>query len=451
MFKRLILYIGLMVAIILYYCAPRTYSLSFCYICFAVFILAFILLYKEKCSCNLIKFEFIFSITFFFTNYVYPLFCYSITPYFSLFHLDFPEEYISRACALVTVGYVAFCVGVFRYQAPDVYISVNNLTNRFKIPSLYVPITITLTLLLIFSLFGILMSGIYDGNWGEGKIYKVLADIFIYYIVFAKFTSGVPIRKLLYNNKLFFIIVGGYILEITLIGNRGLLLRISILILFLYTNFYKKINKGVILLSLIGGMVLLYYVGTVRGGGEFDSFKSLDMPIMLQIGKDLIINNRSLYVLMDYYHEFGPTYGRTWLMNILSIIPFGQSAYLSISGDSLSDINSASLVTDLHFSGTTDDVIGLGTNLIGDIYVCFGLFGVMLFMYILGRGLSYAYYQGIKGNSIYIFIYAMLFMDCIILTRSAFFTSIRPIIWGLFLYFLAKSSIKVDNKTSINI
>ena len=445
MFKRLILYIELVATVILYYCAPQVYSLTYCHTCFILFLLAFIILYKERCNQNLIRFEFIFSITFFFTNYVYPIFYYPINPYFSLFHLDFPEEYISSACALTTIGYVAFCIGVLKYRAPEIFVNLNSLTNRFKVPLAYIPITIALTLLLMVSLFDILKSGIYDGNWGEGSIYKVLADIFICYIIFAKFTSGIPLKNLILNNKIFFFIVICYILEITTIGNRGLILRISILTLFLYTIFYHRINKGVVISLFIGGLMLLYYVGTVRGGGEFEGFGNLDnkeIPVIIQVGKDLTINNRSLYVLMKYYQEFGPTYGRTWLMNILSVIPFSQSAYLSISGASLGDINSASLVTDLHFSGATDDdIIGLGTNLIGDIYVCFGLLGVIIFMYILGRGLSFTYAKGAKGNLVYLFIYAIMFMDCIILTRSTYLTSIRPITWGLVLYILSKISV----------
>ena len=444
MSTRLILCIELIAALVLYYCAPQTYSLSYCYVCLALFLFAFLVIYKEKCRYNLICFEFIFSITFFFTNYTYPIFYYPINPYFSLFHLDFPEEYVSSACALATIGYIAFCIGSLKYRFTDISVNSNSLTHRFKIPSLYVPITIVLTVLLMIPLFDILMSGVYDIDWGEGSIYKVVADVFIYYIIFAKFTSGIPIKRLILNNKLFFFIVICYILEITIIGNRGMILRITILTLFLYTTFYKKINKGVVISLFVGGLMLLYYIGIVRGGGEFEGFDNFDnkeIPVILQAGKDLTINNRSLYVLMDYYHKYGPTYGRTWLMNILSIIPYGQSTYLSISGASLSDVNSAYLVTDLHFSGVMeDDIIGLGTNLIGDIYVCFGLLGVIIFMYILGRGLSFAYTKGIKGNLVCLFIYAMMFMDCIILTRSTYLTSTRPITWGLALYVLAKIS-----------
>ena len=165
------------------------------------------------------------------------------------------------------------------------------------------------------------------------------------------------------------------------------------------------------------------------------------MPPILQMGQDLIINNRSLYVLMEYHDKYGINFGQTWLMNILSIIPFAQSIFLKLTGLKELDINSAALVTDLYFRENNEDVIGLGTNLIGDIYICFGLFGVVFFMYLLGAFLSKVYMKGQKGDALYWFIYAMMFMDSIILTRSTYLTSMRPIMWGLALYYFAKKRI----------
>ncbi len=47
-----------------------------------------------------------------------------------------------------------------------------------------------------------------------------------------------------------------------------------------------------------------------------------------------------------------------------------------------------------------------------------------------------------KGDKVYLFVYVIMFMDSILLTRSTFFVSIHPITWGLALYFLAKGPVK---------
>lgn len=438
--NRILLFFVLILSVFLYFTASDIYSLTYCYLCFSFFILAFIILYKEKCRSNLICFEFIFTIAFFFTNYVYPLFYYPVTPYFSLFLLDFPEEFINKGCALATIGYISFSLGSLSIATPKHLVSFDKAWHKFRIPAYYEPIAILLTLLLIISLFPILLSGVYDGNWGEGSIYKVLADIFIFYLIFAKLTQGRQIKDIVSKNKLLILIIICYLIEITMIGNRGLFIRISFLVLLLYTRLYKKLNSGILFLFIFAGMFLMYYVGTVRGGGTYEGIDN-GMPVILEVGKDLTINNRSLYVLMDYYEQNGPNFGKTWLMNILSIVPFAQSFFINLTGTSLREINSASLVTDLYYKGSSTDMIGLGTNLIGDVFICFGLFGVIVFLYLLGKALAYVYNMGIKGDMLCFFVYAMMFMDCIILTRSTLFTSIRPILWGLALYYISKISV----------
>lgn len=439
--KRFLLLLGLLWAIYLYMVAPEPYSLYSCYSCFFLFIVAFVILFKERCRYNLICFEFVFSLVFFFTNYAYPLFCYPIIPHFSLFTLEFPEEYINSGCALATIGYIAFCLGCLKYKVLDQIMDIGTFTRKFRVHSWYKPVTNVLSLLLIFSLIPILLSGVYDGNWGEGAIYKVLADVFIFYIIFVELIKSNSLKHFFSKNTVFILLVLCYIVEITMIGNRGFMLRIALLSVLLYTNFYRKIKPIYLVSCMIGGMFLLFFVGKVRGGGEFSGFVDNDMPPILQMGQDLIINNRSLYVLMEYRDKFGVNFGQTWLMNILSIIPFAQSIFLKITGLKELDISSAALVTDLYFRENNEDVFGLGTNLIGDIYICGGLLGVVFFMYLLGSFLSKVYMKGQKGDMLYWFIYAMMFMDSIILTRSTYLTSVRPIMWGLALYYFAKKRI----------
>lgn len=435
---RLFLLFELFISIILFLFPPATFSLAYCYICFALFTGAFVILYNQKCSNNIVCFEFIFSIAYFFTNYVYPLFYYPINPYFSLFLLDFPEQYINDGCALCTAGYIIFCLGSLSKRTERSTVDKYKVNHRFKSARLYVPLVIVLLLLLIVSLFSILISGEYNGTWGEGTFYKVLADVFIFYLIFEKMSNSRSLRDVFSTAPILMILILIYIVEITIIGNRGLLLRVAFLSVFLYICFYKQIRKSIVFVSIVIGMFVMSYVGSMRGGGTFDGFNNDDVPVIIQMGQDLTINNRSLYVLMEQYEHNGPNFGKTWLMNLLSIIPFAQSTFLKSTGMDLSEINSASLVTDLHFRGIKDDVIGLGTNLVGDIYLTSGLFGVLFFMFLLGRIVAITYNRGMRGDMRYLFIYALIFMDCIILTRSTYLTSIRPITWGMVLYLLPR-------------
>lgn len=125
------------------------------------------------------------------------------------------------------------------------------------------------------------------------------------------------------------------------------------------------------------------------------------------------------------------------LSNILSVFPFLQSIYLSLTGSTVSDISSGNLVTDLFFSENPNmKSFGLGTNLIGDIYVSFGVIGVAVLMFSLGFLLKKLYRLSCEGNHNSLLIYALLFMDVIYLPRSSFFTSLRSVTWVLFISYI---------------
>jgi oligosaccharide repeat unit polymerase len=141
---------------------------------------------------------------------------------------------------------------------------------------------------------------------------------------------------------------------------------------------------------------------------------------------------------MEQVDRNGVTYGANMMMNVLSAIPFAQSIFLYLTGLPLSAISSAHLVTDLHFgSNKNPDYFGLGTNVIGDVYLAFGLFGVILLFWSLGYVLRKLYYNIYNGNTLAILVYTYFFMSAIFYTRSGYLTPTRDIVWGLGVYWLS--------------
>ena len=66
------------------------------------------------------------------------------------------------------------------------------------------------------------------------------------------------------------------------------------------------------------------------------------------------------------------------------------------------------LITRAFFEENPDmERIGLGTNMVGDIYIAFGLIGVIVLMYYLGVFISYSYRRAQNGNSKYLLIYTI--------------------------------------------
>jgi len=401
-----------------------------------IFFAAFLFLFKERIRNNLISFEFIFSFSFLYTNYLYPVFLYNINANFSLFGLEFPENYINKGIALTTMGYVFLTLGLLKYPYVAEFTS-SNIRNKFKERAFYKPVAILLLILLILSLIPVYLSGVYDGSYGEGAFYKVVADVFIYYLLFETFSNSKNLKCLIKKNRLFFFLILSYVLLMTLIGNRGMFLRLGVLTLLCFDLFIIKIKVKYFVVLLILGMSLMTFVGQERGGGSGRSEANSEIPTVLMLGKDLIINNRSLYVLMDYGDRKGFTYGRTSGLDFLAVIPFGQSMFMKLTGLTEDELNSACLVTELFYQGNDENRIGLGTNLIGDIYLSFGFWGVVILMYYLGVLLSKLSYKGKKGDILCLFIYAIFTMTAIIYVRSSFFSLLRPVIWSIVLYFIA--------------
>lgn len=298
-------------------------------------------------------------------------------------------------------------------------------------------ITEFLLLIMIVSLIPVALSGVYDMNWGAGGEIRGLLESLIYYTIFQKFylNRGGTIKTLLRDNKNYFLMVLLYILLSTIIGNRGNIIRIGLLCFVFYNLYIKKVSNAFILIFLSLGMFLMYTVGAIRDSGSYQNARESSVSFW-DFGRDLTINNRSEYVLMDIADRKGYTYGENFLGSLLSPIPFAQSTYLNVMGKSVENISSGNLVTYDFFSKGDKDLIGLGTNIVGDVYLAFGLIGVIVLFYLLGTTISKISLRANMGSPIMQFVYAILLMNTVIWIRSDFFKPFQMVVWGVALYYI---------------
>lgn len=422
------------IAILLYINSPEGYSDNYTIYCLLTFLFSSIIVLIKNCKDNIVKFEFFFLIAIFFTNYVYTVVYYQVNPYFSLFNLSFDESYISKGLGLSTVGLCFFNLGVYDGKC-CAFTKQYNISSQLLFPKY---LMIILSVVFIPYLFTLSLLGEYTTEF-ESSLINVVLVYLVYYTIYVFFANRLSCNSLyeIVSSSLvnpFFWIISLYMVLFLIIGSRTIPLRIVFLSLILYNCYIVKITKFKVLSICLLGAFFMTFVGLVRDGGNFtgDSVSSI-----WDLGKDLVINNRSLYVLMEYADVHGYNYGETMLSNILSVFPFLQSIYLSLTGSTVSDISSGNLVTDLFFSENPNmKSFGLGTNLIGDIYVSFGVIGVAVLMFSLGFLLKKLYRLSCEGNHNSLLIYALLFMDVIYLPRSSFFTSLRSVTWVLFISYI---------------
>ena len=429
--KRLILIICLVLSVVAYFEAPIGFSERFTVSLSIIFGISSLVMLRNNCKHTIIKFEFFFVLAFFFTNVIYTLVYYQVNPYFGLFNLPFNEDYISRGFALSVLGICAFNLGVFENKS--YFIKKQNTCNEhFGSPKVA---TILLMLLFLPYMFTLIQRHMYTTEFESNLVNVVLVYLVyfsLFYIIYYNRQAnniGRLIKNNVNNTLVYFIIV--YFLVFIIIGSRTIPLRIILFSLFIYSVYIQPIKTYKVAFIILIGAVFMAFLGVSRSGGTF----SLDAASSIfDIGKELTINNRSLYVLMEYADEKGVTYGESMLMGVLSIIPFAQKIYLLLTGNPLSSISSGVLVTDLYYETSNDDRVGLGTNIIGDIYLAYGMLGVLFLMFIFGKFVSYIYRKASKGINLYIFLYGSIFMDAIYYPRSTILTSARAFVW-LFIIF----------------
>ena len=187
-------------SLVLFLKAPDEYSITFCIASSLPFFYSAYVLFKERCKYNLVSFESTFTVVFFYVNYSYPLFLYPIMPYFSLFNLPFPENYINSGICLSTIGYCCYVVGSLKYPVLP-FVNKPNIMPCYK---LIRQINIGLLLLLVVQLLPVLRSGVYDGNWGDGALTKTVVDSMAFFVVFSALTKADSIKSFVKGNKLLF-------------------------------------------------------------------------------------------------------------------------------------------------------------------------------------------------------------------------------------------------------
>lgn len=146
----------------------------------------------------------------------------------------------------------------------------------------------------------------------------------------------------------------------------------------------------------------------------------------LDLFLDLIINNRNLYTLISYAEKNGNTYFLTHL-GLLSFIPFAQSFIINLFDLNLYNTTSAAFNTYLTF-GTSSGVMGLGSNMVSDIYMSFDLIGVIVVFYLFGKYMQYCKVN--SKNNIYCMIsYCILVSYSIFICRGGMFEFVNLVIW----------------------
>ena len=432
---------------LLVYAAPNTYDYGFCVLILVLFLLNVIYYFvsNQTVSGNVANFDFFFIFSYGMTNFIYPVFYKPNNPNYTVFELPFNDNIISKSTAIAYLGFTFFVLGISNYRKLKIKRAKTNNKPSFKINSLFIK---SIFLVAILSFIGYVATGglsviqkVYSsgdgGNLTEVGVYSYFNNVFVICANLLAIFVFLIKDKLTKVVTFIFIMVCGLMMLTT--GSRTLILGLGLILIVSYGTFVRRITMPVMILFILIGSFFMTVIQTTRSQ-EFSTqswitsaSKNVEIESPFDIFNDLIINNRNLYVLVDFADRYQHTFFLSTISDITSPIP-GLFRYVSESMNVPKElISGGDLPTFIEFGPNSD--WGLGTNLVGETYVGYSYFGVCIILFLWGLAVRKSY--DASGNNIYAFvIYFLLVSHAIFFSRAFYLYQPRTLVWSLLLVFI---------------
>lgn len=455
----MIYYLISVISLILYVLAPKEYSYTFNVLILAIYILDFILFVKRE-NIKALSYSTLFFLFFFLVNFAYPIFIYPFDPNFILqFRYSFSVDYINSGSALSLLAFTMFVCGYAQKEKRKIVANTECLIlskTNYRLFSFLSSLVFLYNLRLIIPQIGI--------NYQDAQVPFQSGSLFVMLECALCLLRCYEVRsEILGNTKYFFyslryhiIISSIFALSCLLLGSREFVLTLSLLFVFLYSFYVKPIKPVKMIIGLFLGIAAFYFISQVRNNTHITDSKQLFEQKSWQNGQvngawnlatDMIINNRNLYVGMQYVDDpkHGYTYGYNYIPNMLSPIPFLPSLFTQyILGTTVVNLTSQQILTNY----TRDDLgektldYELGSNCVADVYMAFGVVGVIVLFYYLGIFVRYLE-DRMESNVKVVCVYLLLFTGVIFFCRGSFFGPIKNVVWAYWVCCLClKSTIR---------
>lgn len=343
---------------------------------------------------------------------------------------------INISALLSLIGFTSFVLGnLFATNKNSYKLSQNNNIQLYNINS-FLRIQKYLLLLCIIVYFYYLGKSILSGEYiysqatmdeSAGSVTNYLA-VLIYVLVFTIFTSLIYLYK--YNSITLsfgkFIISNGIIFNLSIflflmlqfiIGDRGPIITFILAYLISYLIISKKnINMLSILLSVLGAAIALTVIGQQRNQPKLsikeivESKTSPEETTISPFTQELASSYKTLtYSMFNIPEKRDFFYGKILIREGIESFPMMHRlipiAYSNISYEN----NSPSFCTYLIQGGNPN--YGNGSSVLADIYINFGVIGIVVIMFLWGL-IYYKFDLEIYyGNNIYWTLGALIFFS----------------------------------------
>ncbi len=292
------------------------------------------------------------------------------------------------------------------------------------------------------------------------KLLNVLNVLTVLYAI-KKTLPETSLRAYIRSFPLFsIIIIFSYIMLRLVSGDRGPFLYTLLLLFYGYAFVSrKKYRLGRTVLILFVGAVVMSVVGIARkmdlnesflsrfstaseafaDRGRFVQERSVS-PLTDELGLSFLVNQTDVYAIEVEGEHLHP--GSYLAISVLNGIPFVPSLLMKSFHLDYEDFSSTGFANVHYFEGI-ERTSSIGTTIVGDFYLQFSVFGVLLGLFITGILMKkidlYIYSKDRESLNIYLLLFALIFASrCIYIPRSLLLGEVSTLILSIIVLLLLR-------------
>lgn len=438
-------YIAFILSTILYISAPSQVSFVYIGISSAIFLfLAFSLLKDDVKHKDYFSFNVVFTFAFFLATYSFPIFIMGTSSLYDSFvdlstkafnYIDF--NYITKSVTLSTIAFSVYCIGTNNIRK-SVVKKESRLFISPKVSRAWLAIAFIAEMgNIAYTVFG----GSFDFN-NNPFIFDIYPVLYAICLVSGaiRLSGERTLKKFLIYFKLPLLLTAIVVLSFLYFGERGNAITLVLITMSFYVFFYKKIRLFSILTIAVVGTVLLFAIretrnkdyAMARGGiNEFASASSESInglsPLLLF--SDLIGATQELCYGYEVTERDGfsypsqivllPFYPFPKLPTIVSQFLYGKDPGELYGGSILNKKMSSNIIS------------SFGSHIVSDIYMRWGLIGVLIAFYCFGSVVSSFIKNKYKNMFCSVFFLLLMGMS-VYIARSSITDLIRPMAYAYF-------------------
>ena len=402
--------ISFLFSILLWINAPIVYVETYCQVIgWHYFLSSVLFLFHKGRIQGFFNFYFFFLFSYGCVNYIHPTLLYPDDKVLHVFSIPYNYNLISYSLATAHVAIHLFMLGAFMNFSHLFFPKVKGSKVQYSDILFFERITLLVPIFFFFYIFFILrrISGLQHQNPRIVIVIVALIAISFYSKnFFLNKNRRLKLKDFFFLNKINIFSTFFFLISLFSIGSRAYGLNILLFIGSIINIYYCRFRILQLMVVLVPIFIFMSVISITRLSPVNFSNSSVlavfeysydyiisSKDAFVLLFTDFIVNNRNLYEEIDYSIKYGLLFGQTYIPYLFVIVPFGATLFSNyFLGKDLRQLNTGALITDMNGAE-----VGLGSNVVGDLYMNFSYIGTFVVFFLFGLFVNYV----MKSTSFY--------------------------------------------------